>query len=367
MRKILSLFFTVMLLLLFVPFEASADNTDDYSMYYGHAHMFGKIISINTSENTAIVYGSVAVQLPDYSWKTIQSKKFEQVIPENDQAAETLTGNVGKVVVLKGQLDTWQGQQEEYFAADIVEPQNYTINMPPWYAFGKAISSTMIYKFNLAKVTDFVDVLAGLANAEGISGGHQKPVMAAVRNEFEKHFNLKWCVTKNQDAANDMNNGVGGWQVYEGYLGDNCYIAGAPVIRKNIDRFMDAVKEGGTTPEKSGPAVMCAYVNVIRDQNGKIEQVTASGALYDTVPNLITAFKNPKNLNLETWKLNGWDEQTANEMDGKLCWLSGNRVLVYDKTGHLVDQYFALHNFLTRDQFNNTLNQSRDLIGEGGL
>ncbi|MCS5697261.1 hypothetical protein [Desulfofundulus thermocisternus] len=369
MKKVLLLFIAVVTLLSAAVPLACAGNIGNYSMYYGHARMFGKVISIDPGENIAIVYGSIAVQLPDYSWKTIRSKKFERVVPENNPAAKTLTDNVGKVVVIKGRLDAWQGQQEEYFTADVVEPQNYVIDTPSWYAFGKTISPTMIYKFNLNKVTDFVDVLAGLARAEGIAGGQPggKPALSAVRNEFEKNFNLKWCVTRDRNAANEMNAGVGGWQVYEGYLGDNCYISSAQVIRKNIDKFMDSVTGGGPAPEKSGPAVMCARVYVTRGRNGRVERVTVSGALYDTVPGLVNAFKNPTNLNLETWRLEGWNERTADEMDGSLCWLSGTRVLVYDKGGNLVDRYFALHSYLTRDQFNETLNRSRDLIGEGGM
>jgi hypothetical protein len=68
--------------------------------------------------------------------------------------------------------------------------------------------------------------------------------------------------------------------------------------------------------------------------------------------------KNPASLNLETWRLEGWGQEAAEMMEGKLCWLSGSRVLLYKtdpETGrsHLVDRYFSLDRYLTRDGFEN--------------
>jgi hypothetical protein len=118
---------------------------------------------------------------------------------------------------------------------------------------------------------------------------------------------------------------------------------------------------------------MCAYITVRRDRYGKIVKVTTSGALYDSVTGLLGAMKNPSGiLNLETWRLEGWSEGDAEVMEGKLCWLSGSRVLVYEtdlETGkeYLVDQYFALSKHLTRDGFENVLDFGNKVIGEGGV
>lgn len=194
-----------------------------------------------------------------------------------------------------------------------------------------------------------------------------------IKREFERSWNEKWCVVRDRQAADELRTGVGGWQFYQGLLGyGNSYISGAPVIRRDITAFMDAVRPGGGTPRESGPAVMCAYVVVERDQFGKIIKVTVSGALYDSASGLLEAMKNPAGLNLETWRLEGWGQETAEMMEGKLCWLSGSRVLVYEtdpETGrsYLVDQYFALDRYLTRDGFENVLDVFKRVIAEGGI
>ncbi|WP_042315782.1 hypothetical protein [Desulfofarcimen acetoxidans] len=143
---------------------------------------------------------------------------------------------------------------------------------------------------------------------------------------------------------------------------------------------MDNIKAGGSAPEKekSGEAIMCAYISISceyvgeGEDEGKRLKVTGSGALYDSIPSFINVLKKPFGINSETWRLSGIDDQTAKKINGKLCWISGNRILVYRtnpiiKKKYLVDQYFAVNNWLTREEFNQALNQTRELIGEGGV
>lgn len=370
MRKLSILIVAVLLLAL--PTHAFA-NDGAYSLYYKNARMFGKIMNYDGDKGAAILYGSIYVENKNNSWSLINSKKFECVVPISENVKNVLVNNPQKTVVCEGTLDRWQGQSDEVFKAKKVDLRDYKIETPVWYAFGKTITPDRIYKTNLNKVTDFVDRLAALARVEKIQVNDNEEIspnvdMAAIRKEFENNWNLKWALAKDENASNDQMNGVGGWQIYQGYLGqDNCYIEKSPVIRKNIDDFMKAITAGGGSPEESGPAVMCAYIKVIKSRTGIIEKVTTSGALYDSVSGLVNAFKNPSNLNLETWRLEGYDENNVSKLDGQLCWLSGRRVLVYDFFGNLIDQYFALGNYLIRDEFNQTLNQSRNLIGEGGM
>lgn len=139
---------------------------------------------------------------------------------------------------------------------------------------------------------------------------------------------------------------------------------------------MDSVTTGGGTPEKDGAAIMFAHINVTRERDksgqNRIVKVTASGALYDTLPGFYNALTNPSNLNLETWKIEGWSDEDIRTMENNLCWISGDRVLIYEtnkKSGKrtLVDQYFRLENYLTRDCFNNILDVGNEIITEGGI
>jgi len=353
--------FVVIFISLAIPVHAFA--ADSYSLYYKNARMFGKIMNYDDDKDTAILYGTIYVEKGD-SWSLINSKKFEYVVPLSENVKNVLLNNPQKTVVCEGTLDSWVGQSDEIFKVKKVDLQDYKIETPVWYALGKTITPDRIYKTNLNEVTDFVDRLAALARVENIQGKDNEK-MTAIRSEFESNWNLKWALVKDENASNDQMKGVGGWQIYQGYVGqDNCYIEKSPVIRKNIDSFMKAVTTGGGTPKKSGPALMCAYIKVQKTKYGI--NVTASGTLYDSVIGFVNALENPSNLNLETWKLIGYNERDNLKFDGQLCWLSGSRVLVYEK-GVLIDQFITLDNILTQDEFNQTLNLSRDLIGEGGM
>ena len=355
--------------------------------------MFGKIIHYDPERDLVIVYGSVFVKETDSGWRRVESRKFHLINPVGSDVREVLSAAIGRTAGIEGELMAWPGQKEEVLAAQSMEFQETQTETPPWYAFGKTIRPERIFKFNLNTVSDFVRVLTGLNKAAGIpqnirltgdevsllSSKIKSPVpenrelVNQVRSEFEKSWNEKWCVTKDKKISDELRSGVGGWQFYKGFLGyGNSYISGAPVIRKDITAFMDAVREGGCTPEMSGPALMCAYVSVNRDRSDNIVKVMSSGALYNSVPGLLEAMKNPTSLNLEKWRLEGWSQEKALTMEGKLCWLSGSRVLVYKTdpgTGrrYLADQYFTLDEYLTRDGFDNVLDVGNSLIGEGGF
>lgn len=369
------------------------DPLDQYGIYYRHGRVFGKLIHYDRDRDLGIIYGSVFVSEADGEWRLVESQKFHLVNPVGNDIRKTISEAVGKTMGVEGELQVWPGQKEEIMAAGLAEISNYKIDTPPWYAFGKTIRSERIYKFNLNTVTDFINVPAGIQNAANIPQHERmlaqetaklgervtdpKPQDRAlantVRNEFEKAWNEKWCVVKDQNAANDMRLGVGGWQIYCGFLGyGNSYISKAPLIRKDIVKFMDVVKPGGGSPEESGEAVMCAYIEVERDKKGNIIRAMTSGALYESVEGLISAMENPSILNLETWRLEGGSEKDLEIMENKLCWLSGRRVLVYKtdpETGesYLADQYFSLDKYLTRAGFENVLDFGNYVIGGGGV
>ncbi|MFZ5633679.1 MAG: hypothetical protein ACOY40_12630 [Bacillota bacterium] len=354
---------------------------NQYGVFYRHGRVFGKIVNYDPERDLVIAFGSIFVSEPGGQWRPVESRKFHLVKPAGNDMRETLTASVGRTAGIEGQLTAWPGQKEEILEARSVDFHDYRIETPPWYAFGVTIRPEKIYKFNLNNVTDLVDVLAGLRQSADIpqnvrltedemlktrsritgSEPEERELLFRVKREIERSWNEKWCVARDRQAADELRAGVGGWQFYQGLLGyGNSYISGAPVIRRDITAFMDAVRPGGGTPRESGPAVMCAYIVIERDQSGKIIKVTASGALYDSASGLLEAMKNPAGLNLETWRLEGWDQEAAEMMEGKLCWISGSRVLVYEtdpKTSgsHLVDQYFALDRYLTRDGFENVL------------
>ncbi|AEG58935.1 hypothetical protein [Desulforamulus ruminis] len=360
MKRALLLLF---LLLAFPTLCLASDN----SLYYKNARMTGKVIFYDSGQESAVVYGSIYVEKQNLAWELIQSQKFERVIPVTAEAKKSLLDNLNQTVEMEGSLDRWAGQNDEIFQAKKVTPKDLDIDTPKWYALGKTIKPERVYKTNLYGVNDFVDRLAALAEAM-----EDKSDLPAIRRAFQKNWNFKWCLLKDTKANEDQMQGVGGWQIYEGLVGlDNCYIEQSPIIRKHLDAFMDAAGPGGGTPEKEGQALMCATIRASRDERGKIISLTASGPLYDSLPGFLQALKNPTGLHRETWRLEGWSEAEAKEMEGQLCWLSGSRQCVYETNEKgkkvLVDQYYALSNYLTRDDFDRTLDAGREFIGEGGV
>ncbi|MCL6478162.1 MAG: hypothetical protein K6T65_07070, partial [Peptococcaceae bacterium] len=291
---------------------------NQYGVFYRHGRVFGKIVNYDPERDLVIAFGSIFVSEPGGQWRPVESRKFHLVKPAGNDMRETLAASVGRTAGIEGQLTAWPGQKEEILEARSVDFHDYRIETPPWYAFGVTIRPEKIYKFNLNNVTDLVDVLAGLRQAADIpqnvrltedevlktrsritgSEPEERELSYRVKREFERSWNEKWCIARDRQAADELRAGVGGWQFYQGLLGyGNSYISGAPVIRRDITAFMDAVRPGGGTPRESGPAVMCAYISVERDRSGKIIKVTVSGALYDSVSGLMEAMKNPAGLN----------------------------------------------------------------------
>lgn len=403
MKKYISMilaFLTFALLTASHPSQVLANNNagDPYGVYYRHARVYGKMVHYDPDRDICVVYGSVLVKEPGGAWRTLESKKYHTVQPATHPVRKTLSNAANKTVALEGTLNAWPGQKDEVLMATSVQFDDYQIEIPEWYAFGKTLKTEQIYKFNLNIPNDFIDVLAGLARVMSVPQDKrltpkevaginelitnpktqdERRLSAQVKSKFYEDWNTKWLVSKNGTTANELRAGVGGWQFYRGLLGyGNCYVEEAPVIRKDLTYFMDAVTKGGGTPEEEGDAIMCAYINVVRqrDETGveRIVKVTASGALYDTVPGFYQALKDPSEPNLETWRLEGWTKKDAELMENKLCWLSGRRVLVYaynEETGKsvLIDKYFSLNNYLTRAGFDNLLDISNKTITEGGI
>jgi len=169
------------------------------------------------------------------------------------------------------------------------------------------------------------------------------------------------------NTLNECRRAIGGAAFFIGQIGGgNGYIESVPVIRPDIDAFMTAAGTGGPANVVGGPAVMFAKVTAVRDRSGQIVKLYASGPLFETPRGLVQGIAS-RTRKSETWRLEGWRPERAETLDGKRCWLSGERVLVYDEKGNLVDYYFALHRTLMRAEFDSVLNFAKGIALRGGL
>lgn len=373
--------------------EARADDGGDPAVYYRHAALEGRVITYDPDRDLFIVFGSYEVDAGD-GWQTINSSKFHRVRPANDAVRQFLLGRLDQGAQILGSYEAWAGQSEEVFDGTSAGPLDQAPASPVWYAFGKTIRPERIAKFNLYTANDFVRVLAGLKDALAAGGFNLPPdrrltaeeitvlktrvenpasdadrtLLRNVRSWWENNWNLKWAVEKNTRAYNELAASVGGSTFYVGRLGvSNCYIMSAPVTRKDIDAFMAAAKEGSGAADREEPVAMFARVTAERDRTGRITALYASGPLFVNPYALIYDGIKNNAAPAERWRLEGWSQDRAEQLDGRRVWLEGRTVLVRDDKGNVVDRYLALGENLTQDEFNTVLDLNRELIGDGGI
>jgi len=377
--------FTILLLIvisvLFIPYSYAKN--PDPGTFFRYARVYGKIIHFDEKQDRAILFGSVFYKEPQRGWQLVQRRKFSVAHPTNDLTKKEIARNIGRCGAIEGVINLLPSQKEEVFSAHHFKlDPNGQIKTDPWYAFGITQRTEKIQKMNLSK--DFKNFVAIVASAKKIMSipedmrlsleeAKKIATLQKTKNAYSFrqwsniYWNNKWCVPKEDPIQEELRQGVGGWQFYEGLIGiDNCYVTHADLQRKHIDKLMSSVpRNGGMSDE--GPAVMCAHISIQTDKHGNIVRVDAGGFLHDNPQGWFKAFRNPNKGNAESWKLS-ISESRAKELKNiqerthdDICWLSGNRVFVRDKDGNIIDQYFAVENSITRIGFNNVLDVLREI------
>ncbi len=404
MAKAKSLIIMALFLLLCgITTVSQAQANSEQGIRFQNAKLNGKLVAYNGDRGIYVVYGDVTVE-DRGQWNMVEANKFISVQPSVDWVEdEEIKNLMGKGVTMYGSYIAYGDQTEEYFRAKKAEaaasyPQPVNEN---WIGFGKSIQTLNAVKFNVNTVTDFVDVLAEgrdalagmnierkrveytipLENAQKFAQTIRYPKNTDERDRrkrmldwWNSHWNFKWFVEKDISTYNENDRSVGGSAFFTGKLGyANCYLESVPVIRPDIENFMENARSGGGFEEESGPAVFFASIGAVRDEDWphEIIELYASGPLFYTPQDLISGIlKN--DVKYQSWRLEGWSRNRAEILNGKRCWLSGSRVLVYKtdpETGetYLADHYFSVHKTLTQNEFNTMLDLQRELIGQGGF
>lgn len=361
-----------------------AANAAVEGVYFQDAKLVGKLIAYNSDRQIYIVYGNVSVREKG-EWSEIEADKFIRVVPSVTWVEEEIAQHMDGGVALYGSYNAYGSQIEEEFRATKAEkatsyPKPVNVS---WVGFGKTLQTGNASKFNIKKVTDFVNVLAGgrdaLAGVNVESSSREFVVVAEqmansikapqnmtdrARRErmlkwWDNNWNFKWLVENNNSTYNKLKGSVGGSSFYIGQLGyANSYLTDVPTTRKDIDNFMRNARGGGEFIEKSGPAIFFAQIGARRDwvdEVYKIVEVNAGGPLFET-PEQLAYIKN-NSVQSQSWRLEGWNYNRAETLDGQWCWISGERILKYDIsriTGKriLVDYYFKIDKTLTVKEFN---------------
>lgn len=379
----------------FVPKKADA------ATVYRDAAVVGKVISRDPADNSFIVYGRLSVN-NGRKWVVIETRKFYKVYPKLQSVANALQARMGTGAKAFGTYQPVSQTGEEHLLVSKVSDYDPSadpkaglqpaygpgIGPTSWIGFGVSVLPLRLIEYNVDDVRDFVNALAGLRDAvlgfngetsdkEMDLGTDAKTFVAklvsnrTLRNRladaWRSRYNPKWCVAKDDAALSECVKASGGSAFYTGLRGwTNNYIESVPVTRPDIDKFMSN-PHGGADAVEDGPAVFFATVTAVRDRHGNITALYASGPFFTTPSALVSGLKSGSAEHSGKWRIEGWNEKRAEVLDGKKCWLSGKRVLVYDDKGNLIDYYFALEKSLTVSEFDGLLDMQKETAVRGGL
>lgn len=404
MRKLrLFLFLSIFILLSFLPL---IPKKTEAAFAYRDAAVVGKVLSYDSTSNAFVIYGRLSVN-DGRKWRVVETRKFYRIFPTNKEIAGQLKARIGVGAKAFGVFQSIAGSREDHLLVRKVTLYDPKVDPPaglqpaygpgigpdPWIGFGVAVLSQQFTTFSIDKVGDFVEHLAGLRDAVmGCDGERSreemklstdvktfanhlfspsKPEDRALRKRFtdawRSCYNTKWYTEKEVGVLAECRRATGGSAFFVGQKGGaNGLVESVPVTRPDISRFMSSPRGGGDEIE-SGPAVFFASVSAVRDKYGRIIALYASGPFFTTPSALVSGIKSGSAEHSGTWRIEGWDRNRAEVLDGKRCWLSGIRVLVYDDKGNLIDHYFALNKSLTASEFNTLLDIQREIAMRGGI
>lgn len=405
MRKLrwFFLFLPVLALISFLPF---APKGADAATVYRDAAVVGKVLSYDQSSNAFVLYGRLSVS-DGKRWTIVETRKFYRVFTTSLETADQLKARMGKGAKAFGAFQSIAESREDHLLAKRIDPYDPGtdpavglqpaygpgIGPDPWVGFGVAVLTQHFMEFNVDTVKDFVNCLVGLRDAalgcDGEKSGDEMRLGADVKTfasrlfapsnageralrqrvaaAWQSRYNSKWCTEKDANALAECWKATGGSAFFVGQKGrSNNLIESVPVNRPDIDKFMSS-PGGGEDEIEDGSAVFLASVSADRDNHGNITALYASGPFFTTPSALVSGIKNGSAEHSGAWRVEGWDRNRAGALDGKKCWLSGERVLVYDDKGNLIDHYFALDKSLTASEFNTLLDLQREIAMKGGM
>lgn len=405
MRKLgLFLFLTIFTLFFIFSLLPFTSERADAAVVYRDAAVVGKVVSYNPADNSFVIYGRLSVN-DGRKWRVAETRKFYQVYPKLKSMASALQARMGSGAKAFGTFQSTPDSGDEHFVVSKVTSYDPSVDPPvgllpaygpgvgpaPWVGFGVAVLPKHLMEFNIDDVRDFVRCLADMRDAVmGCDGEKSEkemellvgvsdaktfvgrllsdcPLRERVALAWRSHYNSKWCLAKDDAALSECVRAVGGSAFFTGLRGwTNNLVESVPVTRPDIDKFMSSPRGGGDEVE-DGPAVFFASVSAVRDSRGNITALYASGPFFTSPSALVNGIKSGTAEHSGTWRIEGRNQKRAEVLDGKKCWLSGKRMLVYDDKGNLIDYYFSLEKSLTISEFNALLDLQREIAVRGGM
>lgn len=384
------------------------------------AAVVGKIIAYNQETDSYVVYGRLSVD-KGQGYRVYERRKFYRVYPRWGGTEDILAGNIGKGLKLFGtyELCTGTGNEEKLLAEratpydpvtdiSVGEEPAFGPGVGPydWIGFGVPVITEKAFEITINKSSDVVNNLSQMREAivlkNGVMVSSADQIIKTLKPESIKNlrqvwqlYKISWLMEKDLNILNQMRRAVGGTAYFYGLSGgkgtNNTYIEQVPLLRPQVDTFMEAVETSGQGQfeEWACPAVFYGMVGE-HSNNGQNRPVYFDGVYFqdDEPGTMVTTMSSPQSINKETWRIEGLSKDIKHTVCGHFCWFSGQRVLVYEYTDdegethtihvyngslkddpeyNLVDYYITVNKVLTKSEYNLMLDLTRELAMRGGV
>ncbi len=417
--KRLSLVFVLALLIVIISTlpVLAATNAPWGSSSLGKIHrkaaVVGKVIAHSSETDSYVVYGRLSMD-SGQGYRVYERRKFYRVYPRCGGTDTALSSNIGSGLKVFGtyELCTGTGNEEKLLADEaspydpatdirVGEEPAYGPGVGPydWVGFGVPVITTKAFDITVNRSSDVVNTLAqmydavdfktqnaGKENAGQIFKTLNPESIKQLRQVWQQ-YKISWFIEKDLETLNQMRRAVGGSTYFFGLHGGTTdYIEQVPLLRPQVDSFMEAVENAGQGhfEEWACPAV---FYGIVSKNN---PTVYFDGVYFqdDKPHNMVDSISSQEDINKENWRIEGLNVNIAESVNQKYCWFSGQRVLVYEyiddegktHTVHiyngslkddpeytLIDYYITVNKILTKADYNLMLDLTRELAMRGGV
>jgi len=360
---------------------------------YYEAEIIGKVMSPANSDQPAVVYGDLKVKNSKWKWQTLSTGKFYKVSPKSTRTRQALNNQVGKGVRILGSYNSSFLQRGGLLTATYVEAKEIKEGPPQLTSFGVFRNPGQAVGIEIKHPVDFVTRLAVLRDtmigmngelsvpflsmspeqvqkfvADADKDPKKKGIKTALNNEWRANWKTQNFVERDLDAYNAALATARSVSFATGWAGTglDALLDSVPGKRKDIEKAMLGNVKGGPAPDQEGAAVMLARISSLDIDGFKLYWV--EGPLFDTSQGLAQGIVSANERDGQTWRAQGMNPKRAEALEGKVCWVSGSRVIVRDlETGAIVDKYFAVDKTMTYQETVSAFNLIEQLAKQGGI
>lgn len=336
------------------------------------ARLFGYVLSWDAAGGRAVMYGTLYAK-EGSEFEKVATRQIVAVRPRGPSAAKALAASVGRWAAAEGVYGLAAGMPEKALEAWAVKPSGYAAKPPEWRGFGLALRPELAAAAGLEKPGRLAEILAGMARLFGVpedrflGAREAQKAAGAVLGDVKKARQAKdfrraelpevWLAPKDAAAKSSLRRAAADslFAFLEGVRGGAGAWAASVLDESALWRLLKAAEgASGGPPRGEGRVLAAARVDVARGKDGRPVEAFLSGRFFPDAAELLAALKDPANAPpAEKWRLAESDLDWADGRDGRICLVSGTKVVVRDEKGEETGRYFAVSDGLTAEGVKN--------------